>query len=268
MMNPGLGHEGAAPAAGPISQKVWVVHSIPKKGSTPLRPFVACTLTFACRRRKVAPRPNPVLIPVKAARRHARHHGRRMNGETGLVKLLTVRPAEIERIPDNLLREPVEFLFADHYRQRVVCDLLERLVLASADTGAADSALRISRYLNQELPLHMADERLDLLPVLAARVGAEDSAGVMSSRVTNGHRDDGALADRVLAALDAIIEGRRQTDPTGFMLAVASFVESLRRHIFYENGVVLPLARQMLSETDLSAIGRRMATRRKIPYPD
>ncbi len=44
----------------------------------------------------------------------------------------------IERIPRELLRHPLEFISADHARQRVVCDLLDRLTADPFGEAAAN----------------------------------------------------------------------------------------------------------------------------------
>ena len=45
-----------------------------------------------------------------------------------------------------------------------------------------------------------------------------------------------------------------------------TFAEAQRRHIAWENSLVLPLARKRLTAKDLETMGRNMAARRGIAY--
>ena len=41
-----------------------------------------------------------------------------------------------------------------------------------------------------------------------------------------------------------------------------------RRHLAWENGTILPLARKRLNKHDLAELGRKMAARRGLSFPD
>ena len=45
--------------------------------------------------------------------------------------------SEIETIPENLFREPIDYLFTDHFRQRVVCNFLDEIAFDPGAVGAA-----------------------------------------------------------------------------------------------------------------------------------
>ena len=44
-----------------------------------------------------------------------------------------VQRFRLDRIPDNLLREPLEYLGADHIRQRKICNALDTLLPDGSD---------------------------------------------------------------------------------------------------------------------------------------
>jgi hemerythrin-like domain-containing protein len=48
-----------------------------------------------------------------------------------------------------------------------------------------------------------------------------------------------------------------------FASAARAFARAQRRHVAYENGSILPLARTRLTRKDLKQLSRRMAQRRK-----
>jgi len=70
-----------------------------------------------------------------------------------------------------------------------------------------------------------------------------------------------------MAGLDSLLAGRAVCDRELFDTAAARFVETQRRHIIWENNIVLPLARRRLNADDRAVMGRNMAARRKIEFP-
>jgi hypothetical protein len=90
------------------------------------------------------------------------------------MKVLPNRPERsIEPLPENLFREPVDCLYADHFRLRAICDQLERLALDEVRGSVCKVARACIDYLERDLPLHIADEE-DLLPLLRSRCGPGD----------------------------------------------------------------------------------------------
>jgi len=179
------------------------------------------------------------------------------------------RPAvrAIEPLPENLFREPIDFLHADHFRLRVLCDHLERLAAASA-ADAESAATSIADYLDSDFPLHVADEEDDLLPLLRARLSPESGGVEILARLGEEHRRDDELRHRLLPELRRAAAGLQPERPDEFDRAAADFVNGVRQHLAWEETSVFPLARRWLTGPDLEAIGRRMATRRGTAYPD
>ena len=175
---------------------------------------------------------------------------------------------ELEAIPENLFREPVDYLYAEHFRQRVVCKFLEEIAFDPTARNAARLASIVLAYLEQELPHHVADEEQDLFPRLRGRCGAADNAGRMLDMLSEEHRRDGDLCEAALEGLRALTEGRQPDQGAAFVRAAAAFAETQRRHLAWEDEVVLPLARERLTSEDLVDMGRSMAERRGANYPD
>ncbi len=181
-------------------------------------------------------------------------------------------PLSLELIPENLLREPIEYIFADHYRLRQVIATMDRLLteglfaLPVAEDAGADMAV-IRAYLVDELPKHIADEEEDLFPCLERRChGDGDTKGILAT-LRQEHTEDFALLPPVTAGLDNLLGGREVTERELFETASARFVETQRRHIIWENNIVLPLARRHLDADDMAVMGRNLAARRNIEYP-
>ena len=181
-------------------------------------------------------------------------------------------PLILESIPENLLREPVEYVFADHYRLRQVVATLDRFLTEGAFTSplseevAADTA-RIQAYLLDELPLHIADEEEGLFPCLERRRAGDNETEQILATLRQEHQEDFALLPTVTAGLDDLLAGREVAEKDVFETSVARFVDTQRRHIMWENNIVLPLARRYFEAEDMLAIGREMADRHGAEYP-
>ena len=176
--------------------------------------------------------------------------------------------SEIEAIPENLFREPIDYLFADHFRQRVVCKFLDEIAFDPIAAESARLGAIVLAYLEQELPHHIADEEQDLFPRLHSRCSPADKGERILDMLSAEHRRDSDLCAVVLEGLRAVAEGHEPHNCAAFVRAAAAFAETQRRHLAWEDEVVLPLARERLTNEDLADMGRSMAERRGANYPD
>ena len=113
----------------------------------------------------------------------------------------------------NRFRHPIEFLFKEHDRQRVILATLELLAHdCTADHAPEDAALVLA-YLEHEMPLHIADEEEDLLPLLTRRCTPEDEIDELVALLSSEHETDEKHYLALLAPLRAIVNGRRPPDP-------------------------------------------------------
>lgn len=169
--------------------------------------------------------------------------------------------AEVESIPLNLLSDPLNWLFAEHYRHRQLCGLIDRVVGAVVFDAA--TIARARDFLMNEMPLHVIDEEEDLFPLLRRRSKPADEIDRILDLLAGEHRQDVASASRIQAHLDAALAAGRVAglDPD-VRRASAAFTAQQRRHIALENAVLLPLARIRLRPADVAALGARLAARR------
>jgi len=159
--------------------------------------------------------------------------------------------------------DPIEFLFAQHDRQLVICAALERLAAAPYGAEAAESAQLILDYAEYEMPLHLADEEYDLFPRLTARCDPEDGLEAIVDMLEHEHEADSALYRCLESGLRAIAKGEAPDHRDLFARDAHAFAMLQRRHLNWENGTVLPLARQKLSGEDLEGMKHAMAARRQ-----
>ena len=173
-----------------------------------------------------------------------------------------------ETLHPKVFRYPLEFIFAEHDRQRIACATLERLAGDLDAADARDNAAFVLNHLEVDLPLHIADEENDLFPLLRTRCLADDQIEAMLSLLRDEHEEDDSHCEALLGPLREIARGARPADAISFVARARAFARFQRRHLGWENGTILPLAERRLDDDDQAALGNKMAERRGISLPD
>jgi len=169
----------------------------------------------------------------------------------------------IEPMPAGLLREPLNWIFAEHHRQRQLCDALQTL----SRTAAFHPALIASvlEYLESDLKMHHIDEEEDLFPLLRRRCLPEDDIEQVLGALSADHireQDNAALICQGLQ--QALDSNALPAGDVSFARSLRAYAHDLRQHLAIENAVVLPIARIRLGAADLEGLGQRMAARRGV----
>jgi hemerythrin-like domain-containing protein len=162
---------------------------------------------------------------------------------------------------------PLEMLSVCHHRMGRQCAALRRLVRHLAERGVDDvaraAAANVMRYFDTSAKHHHADEEEELFPALIESMAGSDA--VCLRELTEGLKaDHGALEiawQRVRGVLEKVARGesvRLESDD------VEVLVGQYERHIGREEKELLPMAARLLSEGDLTRIGRAMRERRGI----
>ena len=185
---------------------------------------------------------------------------------TGIAeaRALLLQSTEIE--PQAFL-DPLKFIRDDHFRQLRMCNLLDSFTYHLEVEPIQELASALLQFIQRDLPLHTADEETDLFPALRRRCRPEDGLEEVLRQLSREHELDKDLADFVIADLEGLAQGLRRSNPTRLLMNIREFAEFQKRHLSWEDRVVLPLARQRLTQDDLAAIGRAMAERRSLAYP-
>lgn len=169
--------------------------------------------------------------------------------------------------PASQLLSPLDYIFADHFRQRVLCRVLDDI----ADDHARDRPLvqAALQFLRSEFAPHVIDEEEDLFPLLRRRAEADDRIEEVLGELSQEHAADKQDADRIM---DGLAQALQADDGTAldedFRALLHRFAANERRHLIVENAIVMPLARARLTKDDLRSLGRRMAARRGLDYPE
>lgn len=169
----------------------------------------------------------------------------------------------IEPLPPELIHEPLNWLFAEHYRHRQLCQLIERVGNATVLLG--DEAHEILDFLRQDMPLHVIDEEDDLFPLLRRRCQPADELDGVLGALSAEHHDDLDRARALIATLErALADGQAPGHDRETRRLFTDFAQHERRHIALENAVVLPIARLRLTTADLRSLTIRLAARRGV----
>ncbi|MFN3229714.1 MAG: hemerythrin domain-containing protein [Asticcacaulis sp.] len=174
---------------------------------------------------------------------------------------MSLKVPEIEPMPRALIHEPLNWLFAEHYRHRQVCLLME--FLAQATVTHSESMETLITFLREEMPLHLIDEEEDLFPVLRRRLEADDDLERVLGIIREDHNSH---AGRTSELERLLVQCRDQSSPPAFIpdakAALIDYAREERRHIALENAVILPIARLRLTKPDLEGLSHRLAARR------
>lgn len=166
--------------------------------------------------------------------------------------------------PRELLGTPLEFLLADHLRQRVLCKHVEQLVQGFG--GTANMMREVIIYMTEDMPLHVQDEEESLFPLLRNRCKPEDEIERVLARLSGEHTADARLAEGIVRSLVSL-DGNPvpiQSD-SALQEQMRAFARAERYHLALENSLVLPLARVRLTASDLQKLSSEMAERRGLP---
>jgi hemerythrin-like domain-containing protein len=178
-------------------------------------------------------------------------------------EIAPINPGGIERSPPALLKEPLEFLFAEHYRHRQMCKILEFLAV-SPDFDAAMIA-STDDFIRYDVALHVIDEEEDLFPLLRRRCAPEDDIEDVLGRLSAEHAMDQALAREVRDVFAQALERREPPSRLpGGPAALIALARQEKSHMALENAVVMPLARRRLTPEDLESLSVRLAARRGV----
>jgi hemerythrin-like domain-containing protein len=170
-----------------------------------------------------------------------------------------------ENMPSEhwLRRSPLDLIEHEHLAQAQLCDSLERIADDLPDNVDRRLCRKVIDTLQFEMPLHHRDEELGLFPLIERRALPDDNIHDILARLALEHATDESFAGELLESLEGLSEGRKLKNPdmVGYMLR--SFFESYRRHILWENAIVLPLARARLTREDLDELSQAMVGHRQ-----
>ena len=161
-------------------------------------------------------------------------------------------------VPDD----PIDRILNRQVRQLAVCHVLERLARNPRHGGNRDEIEDALDYFECDLRVLAAHEEEDFLPLLGRRCQHGDRFGEISVTLRENHASERELGSVLLLELRRLSAGDALDDPVGFFAAVRRLIATIRRHIAWENAVLIPLVRKRLKSPDYPYLAHRMARRR------
>lgn len=163
----------------------------------------------------------------------------------------------IEPIPAGLIDSPLDFIFAEHHRQREAASIISMI---ADDEFDAKGIERLADFLENDFILHIGDEEIALFPILRQHCLPEDNVECVIERLQDEHREDESINDEVVAILRGMLSGEMLTESAKRRLHM--FAEHVRQHLALENGVLLPIARVRLAPHVLDTLADMLKERR------
>jgi len=172
------------------------------------------------------------------------------------------REQHLEPLPNELLRKPLDYILADHLRQRVLCVLCEQL--ADAEHLLTDLAETVLAYLKSDMVVHVIDEEQDLFPLIRRRAEDEDDIEEALGKLSGEHAAEENVAEQIAEGLAAALRNPTVGLGDDLRRLLMEFAHNERQHLALENATVMPIAKVRLTERDLKDLAGRMAARRGI----
>jgi len=150
--------------------------------------------------------------------------------------------------------DPIGLIAEEHALQRELCDLLEAIadrLPHRFDTALAVIAVSI---LEGSIPRHIRLEEEALFPVLRDRVALDHPLHAALACLEEEHERDAAMLVELTDGLKTAAQQGAVGNPDMLGYMLRGYFDSQRRHIAWEDRVVLPVARQVLTAGDLSGL--------------
>lgn len=167
------------------------------------------------------------------------------------------QPGAIDAPPTELLAAPLEFLFAEHLRQRQLANLLELIADGVINRRTIGQVIK---FVEVDLAQHILDEEVSFFPLLRPLCAAEDRVDNLLRLLADEHREDENATEDAVRILGGLAKGAAVSESEAEFLR--SFASRLKRHLALENGVLLPLARARMTAEALRLLSLSMAERR------
>ena len=162
-----------------------------------------------------------------------------------------------------IARNPLDLLAQAHAVQDQMCDALERIADGLPDEVDRRLCAQVASCLQFDLPVHHHDEEEALFPLLRKRARPEDGLDKILERLAAEHSSDNDFAAEIAEALEKLGQGGRPANPEMLGYMLRGFFERYRRHVHWENTLVMPLARLRLTPEDLDVLQAQMNQNRR-----
>lgn len=159
---------------------------------------------------------------------------------------------------------PLDIIEREHNNQTQLCVIVENIADSLPDMVNPALCRHAIMSLQRDIPIHRADEERGLFPLLEKRAYTEDNIQEILACLSTEHASDEAFAYELFESLETLAEGKSVANPNmvGYMLRC--FFECYKRHLLWENAIVIPLARKRLEPEDLNILSCKMLQHRQV----
>ncbi len=149
---------------------------------------------------------------------------------------------------------PIDLIEREHYLQLVFCDRLEEIADRLPQDTDANMIHVVLDVLAQCSRSHVQLEEQALFPVLCRRSPRDDTILDACRQLEKEHSEDSGLVLEIVDELQGLEANgvAKNPDMLGYMLR--GYFAGQRRHIDWENAVILPRARTLLVPEDIDEI--------------
>ncbi len=150
--------------------------------------------------------------------------------------------------------QPLKLIEYEHALQLLFCDRLEQIADALPSMANKNLVHGVSQLLREGMWPHMRMEEEMLFPLLRQRCPADELLEEVFGQLEKEHQQDADLEIEIAEELNNLLRtgAAHNAEMLGYMLR--GYFYSQRRHIEWENRVVLPLARERLNQDDLARL--------------
>lgn len=188
--------------------------------------------------------------------------------DKGLDQEATSTPGTRRRTGQAWNRDPLDILDEEHSIFLDVCAVLENVADGLPDEADLCLAVKAADIVVRYQSDHYASESGVLFPALRQKVGSDHLIARILDQLDSHREQDVDVANEILDVLQSQRDGQRPANPgmIGYMLRHYFIGE--RRQIAWERRIVLPAARMLLDEADMSRLAERLARRNHQPMSE
>ena len=140
----------------------------------------------------------------------------------------------------------------EHHAEMCLCNMLERLADALPEPLDAEIASASIATLRNCVRRHIILEEDYLYPVLVKRAKPGEFTQDLLAHISLEHASDEGSAHEAADQMEEVLTCGRVAKPEMLGYMLRGFFEGRRRHIAWENAVVVPLARRRLKKPDFA----------------
>ncbi|MCU0831032.1 MAG: hemerythrin domain-containing protein [Rhizobiaceae bacterium] len=160
--------------------------------------------------------------------------------------------------------DPLGFMARAHQDQLRICELLEEIADSLPSRVDRLKCFYAAGKLRTTMRIHHLDEERGLFPALRRHAQINRSLASSLERLESEHIEDDSLSQDIIDALERLASGEAVSSVDGLSFMLRAFFDSHRRHIAFEDEMVLPAARQHLDRAELEDIEAVMLANRRM----